>query len=239
MGSLLFWRKPENFEYTKQFIPLIEKCKTFIDVGANIGYYSILAGKLNPEIAVYAYEPAQGPFHFLNQNVSVNNLNHQIQPFQIALGKKSDTIDFYESINLKYSYLTHHLGGVGTTLKNNTFHPHKVRSETLDSIIQTNKILGVDLIKLDTEGTELEILEGCTHSINQFRPIVISEILFNKIEAQLETYFTALNYRMFYPLSDGLKEVKTIVRSKDDGVRNCFFIPQEQVHSLKDLIQIS
>jgi hypothetical protein len=47
---LLFWNGHRNFEYTDIFIKLIKKVHVFYDIGANIGYYPLLAKKENPEI---------------------------------------------------------------------------------------------------------------------------------------------------------------------------------------------
>ncbi|WP_373517768.1 hypothetical protein, partial [Pricia sp.] len=70
----LFWKKAENFEYTTIFIGLIAKVTTFFDVGANIGYYSILGCKINPSLTVYAFEPSIGVMIYMRENLKINNL---------------------------------------------------------------------------------------------------------------------------------------------------------------------
>src|ERR1051326_410213 len=52
--KLFFWEGIENYEYTPLFIKLIRKFDSFVDIGANIGYYSVLAGKLNNKMKIYA-----------------------------------------------------------------------------------------------------------------------------------------------------------------------------------------
>jgi len=52
LTQLLYWEGYENFEYTKIFISLIKKTNTFYDIGANIGYYSLLAEMENKNIKV-------------------------------------------------------------------------------------------------------------------------------------------------------------------------------------------
>ena len=63
---LIYWEGGHlNFEYSRIFVELIRKVGTFYDIGANIGYYSLLAASENKDIRVVSFEPAIGPFHFL------------------------------------------------------------------------------------------------------------------------------------------------------------------------------
>ena len=61
LTQLIFWNGYESFEYTDIFISLIKKVSTFYDIGANIGYYSLLAEMENSNIKVVGFEPATGP----------------------------------------------------------------------------------------------------------------------------------------------------------------------------------
>src|SRR5690606_37268699 len=69
LTQLLFWQGHANFEYTSIFLKLIQKVSTFYDIGANIGYYSLLAAAQNKEVKVVGFEPASGPLHYFKKNV--------------------------------------------------------------------------------------------------------------------------------------------------------------------------
>lgn len=238
VGKLLFWDGPNNFEYTNIFIHLITRSSGFMDIGSNIGYYSVLAGAVNPGIHIHAFEPAKGPNHYLKKNIELNNLAERVQIHQLALSDRKGSLNFFESINPKYPYLKYHLGGTGSLLENkDTASAYQVETITLDDFVRTKDITNLDIIKLDTEGTEHEILSGANEVIRKFRPIVICEILFDKIERQLEFFFLERSYKMFYPFENELIEVQRIIRQKDDGVRNCFFVPEEKVNLIKGLIK--
>ncbi len=226
----LFWEKPENFEYTKLFINLIASINTFIDVGTNIGYYSILGAKLNSTLVTYAFEPSPGVMHYLKENIKMNGLQNRIQIAPLALSNASETIDFYEMKNPKFPAINnlsgeHNMG----TKENRSSHKITVKSITLDQYVANKKIDAIDLIKLDTEGAEYLILEGANHVIKTLKPIIICETLFNNIEKKLEVIMKAYNYNFYNHTENGLQKVKTIIRSEDDGVRNCFFVPTEKV----------
>jgi len=102
---LLYWEGYLNFEYTDIFVELIKKVDCFFDVGANIGYYSLLAAMENPLIQIVAFEPSSGPLYYLNQNVLLNKFNNIVVE-NLALSHKIGTIEFYEATNKKYTYLS-------------------------------------------------------------------------------------------------------------------------------------
>ena len=70
--SSVFWHNPATFEFTPLFIELIQECNVFLDVGANLGFYSFLAEKCQPNITIHAFEPSNGAFYFLDKNKQHN-----------------------------------------------------------------------------------------------------------------------------------------------------------------------
>lgn len=239
LTKLLFWNSYKKFEYSEIFEVLSKKIDSFFDIGANIGYYSLLASKSNPSIKVFAFEPATGPKYYLNKNILLNNMEQNIIPVYYALSKNSSEIDFYEVKSAKYNYLDKNLSGehnTGTKTKTRNFIKTVVQSERLSTFIEKNKIESIDLIKIDTEGTEVEILESGTYYIESFNPIVICETLFNTTETELTTFFKNLNYEFYNHTSNGLEKVETLERSVDNGVRNCFFVPKNKKHLISEFI---
>ena len=72
MSRRVFWDKIEGFEYNsvRIFCELITNCSVFLDIGANIGYYSLLASSLtHGKVKVYAFVPMQSAFDFLQKNI--------------------------------------------------------------------------------------------------------------------------------------------------------------------------
>ncbi|KJD31531.1 hypothetical protein PK35_14065 [Tamlana nanhaiensis] len=231
LTQILFWKGYKQFEYSDIFEGLSKKATCFLDIGSNIGYYSLLAAKANPTIKIFAFEPALGPKYFLNKNIILNNFNSSITPINLALSDSSGTIDFYEVKSIKYKYLKYDLAGegnAGTKTTSRNFIKNTVKATTLTNFTKNYNLDKIDLIKMDTEGTEISILKASKETIVKHQPIVICETLYNTIEAELDAFFTAIDYDFYNHTVKGLKKVNTIKRTYDDGVRNCFFVPKSK-----------
>lgn len=239
LTHLIFWEGGyHRFEYTDIFIRLIKKVHTFYDIGANIGYYSLIAAMENRNIKVVGFEPACGPLYYFRENVRINKFaNIKVEP--LALSDKDGQIDFYEITNKKYSYLEHNLAGesnAGSKTTGRNYVLNKIKSITLDnyvSIVGENRI---DLIKMDTEGTENLILEKSVNVIREMKPIIICETIFNTIEPELDKIMRSSGYEFYNFMDNGLHKQKTIIREKDNGVGNCFFVHPEKYYLIEEFV---
>ena len=239
LTKILFWNGYKSFEYSEIFENLSKNANCFLDIGANIGYYSLLAAKSNPTIKVFAFEPALGPKYYLNKNISINNLQNNIKALDYALSDKEGIIDFYEVENLKYKNLTYNLSGehnTGTKKTSRNFKKSKVEAKTLKSFFNEQNFKKVDLIKIDTEGTEAEILKSSITELKLHQPIIICETLFNTTENELDDFFSLLDYVFYNHTNKGLVKVNSIKREKDNGIRNCFFVPKTKIHLISNYI---
>lgn len=238
LGTIIFWKGYETFEYTNIFLSLIKKVNIFYDIGANIGYYSLLAKMANPGIRIVAFEPASGPLFYLKENIRINNFDN-IKAESLALSDKSGEIDFYEIKNAKYPYLEHCLAGegnIGSLTTGRNFVVNKVKTITLDEYVKMNDEGTIDLIKMDTEGTENLILEKSAFILGEMRPVIICETIFNKIEHLLEDILNLYGYEFYNHTPAGLVRVDTIKRKADDGISNCFFIHPSRFHLIEEYI---
>jgi FkbM family methyltransferase len=239
LTQLLFWNGYKNFEYSELFEKLSKNTDTFLDIGSNIGYYSLLGVKSNPEMKVFAFEPAYGPKYFLNENIRINNFTNNISGVDLALSNTIGEIDFYEVESLKYKYINYNLAGegnAGTKKTSRNFIKNTVKATTLTQFVKSNNIENIDLIKIDTEGTEVDILLSGEEVVKHFQPIVICETLFNTIEDDLDDFFKDLNYEFYNHIENGLKKVSTIKRTQDNGIRNCFFVPKSKYKLISEFV---
>ncbi len=236
---LIFWEGYRNFEYTDIFLKLVRRINVFYDIGANIGYYSLLAAMENPKIGVVAFEPANGPLHYLKENVRINNYNNIVVE-RVALSETTGTLSFLEVKNKKYTYLEHNLSGegnAGSKTSGREFARTAVRTTTFNQYVTENTEGPIDLVKMDTEGTEHLILQHSGIILEQMKPIFICETLFHTNELELESIFRKYDYEFYNHTDSGLKKVSSIARDKDDGIRNCFFVHPSKFHLIKDFIR--
>lgn len=233
---LLYWEGTEAFEYVDLFADLASRVRSFVDVGSNVGFYSLLAAKANPGMRILALEPASGPLHYLRLNIAANGMEERIGVLPVAASRQAGVLRFNEVRNAKYPDLEHHLNGDGG------FIPHsadqnsrvvEVATDTLDHLLSQRELGPVDLVKIDTEGTEDDVLAGFTAHLQRDRPIIICEMLFNRIEAKLEAILGPLGYRYYSHLPDGLHRRERLIRDMDDSVQNVFFVHPDKL----DLVQ--
>ena len=123
-----------------------------LDLGANIGYYSLLAAKAGA--TVQAFEPDPRNIYYLLRNVRCNKLNHRIRVVQKAVTDQIGTISFYPHESLLESSLFQVLA---------PGEPMTVECTTVDASVDERLV--VDLIKIDVEGAELNVLRGMDQTV--------------------------------------------------------------------------
>lgn len=152
---------------------LLKPGDVFLDIGANIGWNTVFASfAVESHGSVYAFEPEDKNFFRLENNISLNNLGNVI-PIKMALSDKTGLGKLSKSNN---NFGNHILNANGINVST---HPDIVDVEvsTLDDIIQQYKIdpARIKLIKLDTEGSEIAVLQGGSRFIKEYRPNIIFE----------------------------------------------------------------
>jgi FkbM family methyltransferase len=139
--------------------------KCVIDIGANIGYYTLLAATLVGEKGrVYAFEPDKGNLAFLQHNVELNQLkNITISPNAVS-DREGDTTIYLSNVEAG----EHSLIKVPARKIDRTATIHTV---TLDSVV--NEPVG--LIKVDVEGAEVKVLTGAKNLLQKYHPVLVVE----------------------------------------------------------------
>lgn len=164
-----------NFDaYEKEEVTLIDKltydCKSILDVGANIGWFSLHFATQNLNRMVYAFEPVPETFKYLKSNITRNELDGQITCLNYAL---SDT-------NGSFKIYVVEANGTNASLKNvsNAENAKEISclTITLDEWCQNFSIMP-DFIKCDVEGAELLVFRGAEVVLAKNKPIIYTELL--------------------------------------------------------------
>tara|TARA_B100000035_G_scaffold293414_1_gene282837 strand:+ start:181 stop:702 length:522 start_codon:yes stop_codon:yes gene_type:complete len=157
-------------------IPYVKNFRTYIDIGAHDGDTCIdFVDKFK---RVYAFEP---------NPESILKIPDTIKKFPFALGnKREERVLTIPDNGDKYGSIVRHVSG---------FKQYSVSVRTLDGF----EFKEVDLIKINVEGMELEVLEGSTHTLMNWRPVVLFE---NNDSDKLVDFFKEINYNIEVYKSD-------------------------------------
>lgn len=178
LASLLFWNGLDGYEAltSKTLRFFFERATTFVDVGANYGFYSILGALWNTTLRVVAFEPVPQIYRALRRNVSLNGLEDRIFAHQLALADHTGTATFYLPDSQGRDYET--TGTLVTDGWQSRQHAPEIVVETVrfDDFGRTHP-MKIDLVKIDVEDFESGVLAGMEQTIRRDRPFIVSEIL--------------------------------------------------------------
>lgn len=142
----------------------VEDNTTIIDIGANIGGFSVFAASRAKGTKIYAYEPMPQNYALLLENIELNNHTARVTPFQLGVGAQTERRQLFFGKGSPFHTL--HPGE-----RNNPSIEIEVIS--LEGVFQQNEIDHCDLLKCDCEGAEFEILyhapESCLKKIKEIR----------------------------------------------------------------------
>lgn len=152
----------------------LKQGQIFLDIGANIGVYSLFAGKhLNGTGRVYSFEPHAVNVSGLLANAQANQLADRLQIFSCALNDCDGFFEF-EYSSLKPGAAFNSLLGnsneipVATKKHSTSIKEHKA-AYSVDSLIERGVILPPDHIKIDVDGIELRIVHGMRKLLSSSR----------------------------------------------------------------------
>jgi len=167
--SLYFTGKYEAAEL-KAIEQFLKNDSVFIDIGANIGLYTLYASKLiNKNGQIISFEPFPKNFQSLTQNITLNGLSN-VRIEKVAIGENEG------NVNLYYNEREKNLGMVSTTPLEKGI-KEEVEVVSLDSYLKNESFTRIDLIKIDIEGFEYPALLGMKETLATFHPTLLIEIL--------------------------------------------------------------
>lgn len=158
--------------------------KVIFDVGANIGKTAQCYAEYFPSAEIYSFEPIKGTFAELQINTKKNP---NIRSYQFAFGSAIGSTE----VELQKSPLWN-------SLRNTNPYPigvtETVQVKTIDSFLQKESIPNIDLLKIDTEGYEIEVLKGAQNFLNATRNCYIYvETTFSKNDREHAFFLEIFN----------------------------------------------
>ncbi len=160
----------EEYE-TGLFKSLLEPGMVVVDIGANIGHYSLIAARLVSDAGhVYSFEPDPHNYDLLTRNIELNSFSN-VTAMNMAVSNKKGSMTLYLD---KYN-----LGGHSMSSENVLIAAGEVEvgTVTLDDFFNKGGGRGgVDLIKMDTQGAEGFIVEGAQRLLEENDPAILMEL---------------------------------------------------------------
>jgi FkbM family methyltransferase len=186
-GASVYFGEMER-EQTAAMAEEIRPAGFFFDIGANVGYYTILASRLvGPAGKVVAFEPVPRNIDFLRQHIELNGATNVVL-MPVAVSDSKGTVRFALGPDSAMGHI-----GEGGELA--------VETTTIDDVTDE---LGVtpDVMKIDVEGAEREVLLGAAKMFERARPVIFLSTHSDELRTWCVGYLKQLGYAVT-PLTGG------------------------------------
>jgi FkbM family methyltransferase len=168
--------KPDWEKEERQFVTELnledDDDRISIDIGANIGIYTLLLSHLYPKCKVISIEASPTIFEKLKLNCQLNNLlpGSNLVLLNKAVSDKDGTwVEFYEKYSMSTmskEFLTS-ISSKIITNKDDELHKEIVRTVTIDKLAETTNINEISFLKIDVEGAEVLVLKGAINILTE------------------------------------------------------------------------
>lgn len=186
-------------EIASLFRGYIDPGRDVIDIGANIGLFTVLAGTRLSTGRVLAVEPTSGAYGRLQRNIHLNNCAARVIACNVAVTETAGQVSLNAPVGREeyasMGTLTHPGALIGEVAV------EVVEGVPLDVMVQRYG-LSPCLIKIDVEGAEAQVLAGGRQTLIEHRPVIIAELVQEHLEQmgssieQVARYLTDLGYRV-------------------------------------------
>ena len=158
-GEHGYWLGSYELHKRQTFERTIKPDMVVFDIGANVGFYSLLAAYLTGRDGkVYAFEPLHRNVEYIRQHAALNGLVN-IEVFEAAVADQNGEALFDPGASIAMG----HLSAQGTV---------RVRQYCLDALLAGGQIDPPDVMKIDVEGAEYAVLKGAQALIQKHLPLI-------------------------------------------------------------------
>ena len=207
---------------------LVEDGYGILDIGANIGWYSINLAKRFPGCRILAFEPIPKTYAYLRENIGLNPVSG-IETFNHGFSDEAKELVFY--------YYPAGSGNASSARLADAPGMEEIRCTVLplDDFV-ASRDMKVDFIKCDVEGAELLVFRGGRNTLETHKPIVFTEMLrkwsakFGYHPNEIIRLFSDIGYRCFTARNGRLEEFFAM---DDNTLETNFFFLHAGAHSDK------
>ncbi|MFM9903065.1 MAG: FkbM family methyltransferase [Pyrinomonadaceae bacterium] len=209
LENSLFWTGLANgWEKTSisLWIKLVSDAEVILDIGANTGVFALVARAMNEKAKIFAFEPIKRVFEKMEQNVALNG--YDIACYEAAVSDSDGTA-------VVFDLPTEHIYSV--TVNQNLHEPGtaviktEVKTITLDTFVEEQKVSRIDLIKIDVETHEPQVLLGFKKYLAVHRPTMLIEVLNDDVGRRVEELVSELDY-LYFNIDEATNSVRRVER---------------------------
>lgn len=205
-GASIYFNMVES-EQTAEMLKEFSPGKVFFDIGANIGYYTILASRgVGEKGAVVAFEPVVSNLTYLHQHVTLNKAkNVRVLPF--ALSDSQSIASFSLGPNSAMGHIEENGGADRNEAENQVFVP----TVSLDEI--TEKLnLRPDVMKIDVEGAEMRVFAGAGKVLADAHPTIYLSTHSPELRTECLEFLKSRGYKCVSMFPDGVDSHEFVCR---------------------------
>lgn len=216
-------KRDKNEKDFFQFLSLIPRNTSVLDIGANIGIMTVHLARSIGNVTVYSFEPIPGNINTFKRIVNYFKLKN-VQLFEIALGATDGEVEMVMPVvnSVRMQGLSH---VVHSSIKeNNEGECFKVPLRALDNMEELlDAPKRISAIKIDVENFEYFVLEGAKTLLAKNKPIVYAELWENENREKCFDLFQRLNYSTFIVLNNKLVKFD----NRKHKTQNFIFLPTD------------
>ena len=161
------------------FTAMFQPNDIIVDVGVNIGFYTLNFAKKAYNGFVHGFEPNPKVLQYANNNISLNKFEN-IKLNNFGLGDNEAT--------LIMAQLNENLGMNKIVPPDSFDTTFSIEVKVFDDYAESQKLDKIDFIKIDVEGFEMKVLLGCEKSLKKYFPSLIIEIDYENLKANNDTF---------------------------------------------------
>jgi FkbM family methyltransferase len=210
---------------------LLDKGEIFWDIGANIGYFSLLAAAaLQHSGRVIAFEPGRVAYARLTDNIGLNPFRN-ITTFNLAVTDREGETALHLAAGTADGCASLYGAGPEVTAR------EICRTVSLDGFAPSHALPGPDFIKIDVEGAELFVLRGAREMLAVSRPLVLVELKAETLAAsgtdkhQIQELLAGYGYVPSFPYRRKWYRARDVDEVKSRNL--LWFDPQVKAHRKK------
>ncbi|SDI27716.1 methyltransferase, FkbM family [Pseudomonas flavescens] len=205
--------------------------EVFLDVGANLGWYSLVLGRQCPQGRIFAFEPIPSTVAVLERNIRLNRLTN-VEPVAMGLFDRQDELGFFFAEDVSGATS---LKMAGQDRGRAPVREVRCRTTTLDAFC-ASRALQPSLIKIDVEGAELMVVQGGERTL-QATPIILVELLrkwsrvFGYHPNDVFTHLAGHGYQAWAFVGDGSGKLQACAAVTEQTVQTNFVFLHPHKHA--------